>query len=327
MSDQNSSTTNTLPFLDDRTLDRFITGECAPGEQLRVEQWLARNEPDQKVVDAIREDALLAWNTEPNPDANAAFNRIVETPITTPARPQDRQNHPRPWWNGIAIGIAGAIIICAVGINHFLSTHSIQSITKVYSTAPGQRVTVTLSSGAQVVLAPGTTLRTNANDVMLSGQAVFTVPHSSSAPFIVRTQKATIRVLGTTFSVQAYTSNTLIAVAEGKVSVNSGIISSGDMVSVSENGATRITHDANISSEFAWTTGRLVFDETPFAAIARDIERWYDMDIRITDKSLALQLVTITLDATSRDRSLASLAAVLGAKTERSGRTVTFKRK
>ena len=74
----------------------------------------------------------------------------------------------------------------------------------------GQRVYVTLADGTTVWLNPCTRLKVpNVFDarqriVELEGEGFFKVMKNAEAPFIVKTDKYDIRVLGTEFNVFAY---------------------------------------------------------------------------------------------------------------------------
>lgn len=79
----------------------------------------------------------------------------------------------------------------------------------------------------------------------------------------------------------------------------------------------------------AWTRGELVFDDAPLEDVARTLERWFDVEVRIDDPALR------ELHYSAQLRLGESLDAILelmelslssrGVRTERSGRVVTFR--
>ena len=98
------------------------------------------------------------------------------------------------------------------------------------STAKGRAYSVTLSDGTKVYLNSETTLKYPAKFagseriVMLDGEAYFEVAPDAKRPFIVRTGRYDVKVLGTKFDVSAYgdeavSSTTLVS---GKVSILDG---------------------------------------------------------------------------------------------------------
>lgn len=87
---------------------------------------------------------------------------------------------------------------------------------------------VRLSDGSLAILQPGSTLTFPAafNDkqrvVQLSGEAFFEISHNKSKPFLVQTKEITTKVLGTSFSVEAFDDDEYakVSVTTGKVSVS-----------------------------------------------------------------------------------------------------------
>src|SRR5690606_35594665 len=139
-----------------------------------------------------------------------------------------------PWLRWIAVSFTVIIaIVGGVSIgNTFLSTQGEGGIipqvaSQTLTTLRGPRAQFQLPDGSTVLLGPDTRLRYSHGMgqqqrlVELSGEAMFTVTHATGAPFIVRTQDALVRVLGTTFTVLQYTdeSQSRVVVSAGRVSV------------------------------------------------------------------------------------------------------------
>ncbi|SOD12447.1 FecR family protein [Pedobacter xixiisoli] len=87
---------------------------------------------------------------------------------------------------------------------------------------------VRLSDGSLAILQPGSTLTfpNVFNDkqrvVQLSGEAFFEIAHNKSKPFLVQTKEITTKVLGTSFSVEAFDDDEYakVSVTTGRVSVS-----------------------------------------------------------------------------------------------------------
>lgn len=103
----------------------------------------------------------------------------------------------------------------------------VESLLDELSTAKGRAYSVTLSDGTKVYLNSETTLKYpakfagNERIVMLDGEAYFEVAPDAKRPFIVKTERYDVKVLGTKFDVSAYgdesvSSTTLVS---GKVSI------------------------------------------------------------------------------------------------------------
>ena len=73
-----------------------------------------------------------------------------------------------------------------------------------------------------------------------------------------------------------------------------------------------------------WTSGDLVFEGNSLADVVRELERWYDIDIVISDPSLAKRRVTRTFRGMPISHVLNTLAIAVNARCWWSGHTVTI---
>lgn len=104
------------------------------------------------------------------------------------------------------------------------SQHSADRVVNNHS---GQPIPVALPDGSSVLLYPSSTLRYPGEfqaerNVKLEGKAFFEVARNEQKPFIVKSGEMFTRVLGTSFSIEAFEDSTsfLITVKTGKVSVS-----------------------------------------------------------------------------------------------------------
>ena len=229
-------------------------------------------------------------------------------------------------------------------------------------TGRGQRETVRLRDGSQVTLAPDSRLTEPATvgrttrEVTLDGKAYFDVVHDSLNPFTVVVGGERIRDIGTQFVVDAYTRDPgrgpasapnqprmLVAVSSGAVRIEfppsvadtregvtavgeggATIVRAGEMARVDARGQTTIVARADIATWTGWTSGALVFNKSPLADVVRELERWYDIDIVISDPVLARQRVTATFRDMPISHVLNTLAIDVHARCWWSGHTVTM---
>jgi len=204
-------------------------------------------------------------------------------------------------------------------------------------TRPGQRATVDLPDGSRAILAPNTELRyaispnAGPRELQLDGEAYFDVRHDAARPFSVHTPRAVIEDVGTTFVVREYSTDARarVAVRSGAVTLRAGIahdssgvaVQQGEAVALDSSGAVvRLAGDP--ASDWAWTTGRLVFDRTPLPAVLAELHRWYDVDFQLDDSTLAAQYFTGVFDAASLPQVLDILGPLVHARFEQRGRAV-----
>lgn len=118
------------------------------------------------------------------------------------------------------------IIFCIIGIIHFADAASTFSI----DTNNGKATNILLEDGTQVWLSPYSSIRLNkktfsrCREVAFEGEAVFDVTTNPSNPFIVETDKISIKVLGTEFKVRSYSTEDYseTTLARGLVELNTG---------------------------------------------------------------------------------------------------------
>jgi transmembrane sensor len=127
----------------------------------------------------------------------------------------------------------------------------------------------------------------NARTVTLSGEAFFDVKENTVMPFIVKTNEVDISVLGTAFNVNCYNnesdvSTTLINGSVKVTSENSSkIIKPGQQVQLFRNnpGHLKLNDNVDVSQVIAWQKGLFEFNSTNLQSIAKQLSRWYDVDI------------------------------------------------
>jgi transmembrane sensor len=205
------------------------------------------------------------------------------------------------------------------------------------ATEPAQRASIHFPDGSRATLAPNTELRyaisanTGVRDVQLDGEAYFEVHHDAARPFRVRTSHAVVEDLGTTFVVSDYVAGVgaRVAVRSGEVTLraraagdSSGIaLRQGEAADLDSSGAVvRLTGDP--ASYWAWTTGRLVFDETPLPVVLARLHRWYGVEFQLTDSTLATQYFTGAFQAASLSQVLDILGPLVHARFEHRGEVV-----
>lgn len=203
-----------------------------------------------------------------------------------------------------------------------------------YTTSPAQRASVQLSDGTQAMLSPASRLRVmtvfdrGPRVVELEGEAYFIVKHDAARPFLVRTARVVAEDLGTAFMVRAHAADTVteITVVEGEVALRASreterrvVLARGQMGRVQSSGTVSVESDVDLDALLARTQGRLVFRKMPLAEVRRELERWYDVRIAVSDPLLDSVPVSATFDNKPMDDALQTLARLLSVRYERNG--------
>lgn len=118
-------------------------------------------------------------------------------------------------------------------------------------------------------------------EVRLEGEAYFEVAPDEARPFVVKTAKEVIEVLGTHFNIHAYAEETTsrTTLLEGSVRINDDtILRPGQQAIVSADGALR-TQEVDAQKVIAWKNGKFVFESEDLESVLQKIGRWYNVEI------------------------------------------------
>jgi transmembrane sensor len=236
-----------------------------------------------------------------------------------------------------------AVALLAVGVaswmayrNRPIETASSMAAPRMLATGVGARDSMTLSDGTRVILGPLSSItiesgyNARSRNVQVRGDAWFSVVHDESKPFTVHAGNATIVDVGTTFTVASDSpAGVAVSVAEGSVSLqqvngrpgHGVILKAGDKGLLQAGGEPVAQRGAATEDDAAWLKGRLVFREATVAEIASSVRKWYGIELKVADPSLANRHLTATFAGESPDRVLDIIRLALGAEIERRGDT------
>lgn len=141
----------------------------------------------------------------------------------------------------------------------------------------------------------------NANErlVKLDGEAYFDVARNEKKPFIVQTDKYNVEVLGTQFDVESYsdTENFETALMEGSVRISS-LTDTNESLTLTPNNKAYL-HEGKLRvmsvddySPYRWREGLICFKNETFASIMKEFEKYYGINIHITNKQVQKYLYT-----------------------------------
>lgn len=127
--------------------------------------------------------------------------------------------------------------------------------------------------------------------VTLSGEAFFDVAHDDKKPFIVETARMDVKVLGTRFNVNAYEDNEVVSatLVNGSVEVFSGEqqtirLAPGEQAYGKERELEK--REVNVRLYTSWIDGKFMFNNTELEEIAKQISRWYDVQIFFSNENV-----------------------------------------
>lgn len=158
---------------------------------------------------------------------------------------------------------------------------------------------VMLSDGTKVWLNAATQLKFpvefsgNNRKVYLEGEAFFQVTSDKQHPFIVMTEKANVKVYGTSFNVCFYREDSvmLTTLEEGCVEVEYAdggeklMMSPGEQVELNATGKMN-KKEVDVTLFTSWKSGRMVFQSMKLGDLLHNLSRWYDVEITFRNEQL-----------------------------------------
>jgi ferric-dicitrate binding protein FerR (iron transport regulator) len=334
-------------------LARYVSDESGATERADIERWAASSETNRAMLESVKRRWNVAseratWNVDaawsrlaPRLKNVVADSAVVDLESRRPTRPS--------WVQPARYGLvaAAAVLLIAVGVRMTsgdnaggIETTSLNA--SEMRTSVGEQRTIDLADGSQVVLGAASTLRladgfgAASREVFLEGQAFLRVVHDSARPFIVNAGGTRTVDLGTAFEVRAYPNEVVrVAVTEGMVEVrrdsgpaaDSAVLQPGDVAEVPTTGETVVKRQQNVERLLGWTRGELVFDDTPLVDAVRELERWFDVQVRIEDSALrSLRWTANPRIGESLDTILQLIESTLQVRAVRNGNVVTIRR-
>ena len=188
--------------------------------------------------------------------------------------------------------------------NHLLRYSSCDSI-GITDANKNNELIIPKGGEYQVVLADGTKVWLNSASrliypqsfmgkerrVVLSGEAFFDVAHDAERPFIVETSRMNVKVLGTRFNVNDYDDNEEVSttLVNGSVEIVSGDqqvfrLVPGEQAYGKENKLEK--REVNVRLYTSWIDGKFLFNNTELEEIAKQISRWYDVEIFFSSENV-----------------------------------------
>lgn len=294
----------------DETIFRSLRGETTPTEERRLREWRSASPANEGRYRRMKELLELT----------------AEAPLTAIA-PSARQLIRRAERGDNSGGglLAAAIRVAAVLALPFLG-YGVAALmiedpsgpafaAREFVTGPGEKVTLHLSDGTVVRMAPQTRLVVTAGaagrEVTLAGRAYFAVARDTVQPFRVRTPSGEVTVLGTRFEVRAGGDEVRVVVVEGRVSLRAEgaevLVGAGEMSRAESGMAPAVVKLDDPGAMLDWLDDFIAFESTPLTSVARELSDRYGMGVRITAPELEQETIT----AWFGERPLAEVLAVI----------------
>ncbi len=173
----------------------------------------------------------------------------------------------------------------------------------IKSNPAGVKSLITLPDGSKIKLNSESQISFNKSflnerKVLLTGEAYFEVITNLELPFIVEAGEIGVKVLGTSFNVQAFPHEKELEVmlVEGKVEIQEKKgekyqsiqnLRPGEMFVYDANNGIKETRNFDPKTTIGWKDGELNFKDLRFDEVVALLERWYGVQIEVkTNKTI-----------------------------------------
>lgn len=283
----------------DLLIANYLSGEASQAEKDELTSWIDESPANKRIFEETQR--IWAKNqtyfaaSDIGSDREKIKDQIIQQ-LSKPAKTVSLST----WIYRVAAILALPVML---GIGWYLGSTEISSETQMCEvTAPkGQISKCVLADGTEVWLNAGSTLKYDAalkgnlREVNLDGEAYFKVSKNKHKPFMVNTEHARIKVLGTIFNLKAYSGENKVetTLEEGSVefTLNGSAtipleLKPGEQVvyNISEKKITVGRVETYLHT--AWKDGKFVFKDADLQAIIQELEKLYDVRIHIENDSL-----------------------------------------
>lgn len=309
---------------------RNLAGQSTPAENAELQEWLSKSLSNKKQFDDYQRIWKLTDLNNNNFKVDAAWSdfekRIRENKGTVPVEApivkiSSRKLHP------LTILVRVAAVFVLVFASWFLLQTVNDSKSVMITAEKLQDNPSLLPDGTTVEMNKGSKLLHNTKfshknrNIEFEGQAFFNVAHDPDHPFIIKANGVGIKVLGTSFHMLAETGSHEVTVhlESGKLKIfplngksspeMETILIPGEMVVYNSESNTFVKSFFKNRNFMAWSTGELIFDNTPLKDVLNDLEIAYDINF-VNEADIDALKLTANFEDESSEAILQTLEIV-----------------
>jgi len=296
-------------------------------ESLLLNEWLQASDEHIEIEKSIKLSMTELDDYEPTLEINAAEDfKALKAKMSTPKKDASIKSMSRNYWKWIGSAAAVAILTFASFLM-FDNNENEQLIT--YKTNAGETQLVTLADGSKVWLNEKSSIGylkgfNNNRKISLTGEALFEVAKQNNKTFEIETANSIVAVLGTSFNVRAYNteSYTQLAVKTGKVSFKSKM--SPEKAILVANQAATLNHEIkkitplafeNLNP-FVWQDQLMSFKSMALKEVIISLENQFDVNIDIKNEAIKDCLVTMSAQKADLQKILNNIKILIGVDIE-----------
>lgn len=295
---------------------RSRDGDLLADERAGFEAWL--DEHDQHAHEyRLLQNLWGAVDLLPKERLAALCKADASTPLRQPEPSTSRRTF-------IRYAVAASLVAMAGGGGLYWGMSQQPEYSAEFATVAGERRQVPLPDGSVVDLNTRTRMKvhffSSSRQVeLLEGEAMFSVEHDTSRPFVVQTDKGSVTVTGTRFDVRRDPARTLVAVESGTVKVKGRADGQGDQItltaglgsSIDGSGKATPPSTVNTAAVTAWRGGKLVFNDVALSEVVQEVSRYREKPLRVAQGKAAHLRLTSVFKSDDTDALLRALPSIL----------------
>ncbi|MEA4905672.1 MAG: FecR family protein [Petrimonas sp.] len=302
-----------MHILDKKTIEKVISGTSTKENAREVADWFSSSvEGQQYLSDMLDKDAFL-MEEEPEDFQNTISPYRSDVLLSKINRQIIRKKTIR-----LALSVA-AVLLPLILITGFMVQLSNRydlfgnsRYSEIY-VPKGEKMQILFQDGSRAYLNSDTRLRYPEKfallnrEIFLEGEAYFQVASNKKRPFIVNTGETSVKVLGTSFNVNAYKDNKEIRIVldEGEIVFaarnNEYRLNPGQkFIYDTENKQLYLVNVRNSGEESLWKSNYIRLNDTPLRETLEILDRKFNIPFKVIDnKALAY-----SFNLLSEDKSL-----------------------
>lgn len=166
----------------------------------------------------------------------------------------------------------------------------------------GKFTSLILSDGTKVYINSATRViypkvfESDQRKIYIEGEAYLEVAKDKQKPFIVKTSSFEVKVLGTSFNVNAYKDDLKaeVVLLEGSIELSDkqdkSMLLKPNQLALVEKGEIKNVKEVNAADYIVWKDGLLILDSEPLSSVCKRLERFYGYRISVSPQAGKLEM-------------------------------------
>ena len=302
-----------------KILKKYLSGRFPNETEERVQKWIIKDNNSEEKEQASQEywdelDVTADSNTYTALDrVNRRIGYLTMQAVKIPLYSKISR---------IAVVLIPFLLIAGGYLYHTYKQSEMIEVSVAY----GDTKYLLLPDSSEIWINAGTNIRYPKNfsksqrEVHLNGEAYFSVKENKAKPFIVQTERLSVKVLGTKFNVRAYSidEKVVTSLTSGKVEVDTQsdlpkILKPNEQLTYNKNTSDIHIENIQASETDGWLKGKLIFNNASLNDILTTLERNFNISIENETGISSSKLYTVKfLKDENIDEILSVLEGVIG---------------